>query len=233
MLTKTLTIEKMDGAGRGLARIATLSAVDSDGDTYAPGAFAWKEGGQQWAAILPAHDRRHVSLGKCRVYEDGDAALAELIFNLDIPQAKAWHSAIMFDLANGRPVQEYSYGYEVVDSAMEQRGGANVRLLKRLDVFEVSPVLKGAGEGTGTIAMKNAALKGRHFARLMTDLDALAAALADDPDCLGAPGVKQLADIHAALGKALTPPAAQDDGAAEKMLADYHRLLSRAHLKGH
>ncbi len=138
----------------------------------------------------------------------------------------------MFDLSNGRPVQEYSYGYEVVDSAMEQRGGASVRLLKRLDVFEVSPVLKGAGEGTGTIAMKNATLKGRHFARLMTDLDALAAALADDPDCLGASGAKQLADIHAALAKALTPPAPQDDGAAEKMRADYHRLLSRAHLKG-
>ena len=51
-------LKALDDAGHGLARIATLSAVDSDGDTYAPGAF-----GEQWAKILPAHDWRAVPLG--------------------------------------------------------------------------------------------------------------------------------------------------------------------------
>jgi hypothetical protein len=146
MQTKSVTIEAMDEAGKGLARIAVLSAVDSDGDTYAPGAF-----GTQWCSILPAHDRQAAPLGKARVYEEGDAALAELIFNLDNPDAKSWHSAILFDLANGDSVQEYSYGYDVLDMDYQVRGQDRVRLLKRLDVHEVSPVLVGAGVGTGTL----------------------------------------------------------------------------------
>jgi hypothetical protein len=56
-MLKSLTIEKMDDAGTGLARIAQLSSVDSDGDTYERGAFSWKAGGGQWVQILPAHDR--------------------------------------------------------------------------------------------------------------------------------------------------------------------------------
>lgn len=229
MFTKTLTIEAMEQAGRGLARIATLSAIDSDGDTYARGAFGWKEGGHQWAAILPAHDRRHVSLGKARIYEEGDHAMAELIFNLDIPQAKAWHSAIMFDLANGLPVQEYSYGYDVLDAEKAYRDGADVRLLKRLDVHEISPVLKGAGEGTGTILMKNAALKGAAFAQLLADMGCVADALQADPSILSATGRKQLDELHAALGKALAPPR-QEAAADDDALAGYLLNLSRGHL---
>ncbi|KKK55567.1 hypothetical protein LCGC14_3073240, partial [marine sediment metagenome] len=34
-----IEIKRLDAEGAGLARIATLSAVDEDGDTYAEGAF--------------------------------------------------------------------------------------------------------------------------------------------------------------------------------------------------
>ncbi|RVK81396.1 hypothetical protein CN157_05095 [Sinorhizobium meliloti] len=152
---KGLTVEKMDEKGQGLARIATLSAVDHDGDTYANGAFSWKEGGHQWAQILPAHDRRAIPLGKARVYEDGDAAFAELHLNLETEAGRDWHAALKFDLAKGSAIQEYSYGFGVVDAAYEQRGGDRIRVLKRLDVHEVSPVVRGAGVGTGTLAMKS------------------------------------------------------------------------------
>ncbi|MEP0409168.1 HK97 family phage prohead protease [Roseibium sp.] len=152
---KTLTVEKMDGVGQGLARIALLSEVDNDGDTYVPGAFSWKEGGEQWVPILPAHQRTAMPIGKARIYEDGNAVYAELHLNLDTQAGSDWHKALKFDLEHGKSVQEYSYGFGVLDYALERRDGAEVRVLKRLDVHEVSPVVRGAGVGTGTLQMKS------------------------------------------------------------------------------
>ena len=153
--TKQLTVEKMDDAGHGLARIAVLSAVDHDGDTYAKGAFSWKAKGEQWVPILPAHNRTAMPLGKARLYEQGDAVLAELHLNLDTVAGRDWHSHLKFDLENGGSVQEWSYGFGVVDHAKEQRDGAMVRVLKRVDVHEVSPVVRGAGVGTATLSLKH------------------------------------------------------------------------------
>ncbi len=152
--TKSLTVEKMDEAGHGLARIAILSAVDHDGDTYAKGAFSWKEDGHQWVPILPAHDRKAMPLGKARIYEDGDAVYAELHLNLKSAAGRDWHATLAFDLEKGKAVQEWSYGFGVVEKDRDTRDGKQVRVLKRLDVHEVSPVIRGAGVGTGTLALK-------------------------------------------------------------------------------
>lgn len=153
--TKSILVEKMDDAGLGLARLVDMNAIDHDGDTYTPGAFSWKEGGEQWVPLLPAHQRTAMSFGKARVYEEGSVAFAELHLNLDTVAGKEWHSTLKFDLATGRPAQEWSYGFDVIDAAHEQRGTEKVRNLKRLDVHEVSPVIRGAGIGTATLAMKS------------------------------------------------------------------------------
>lgn len=203
MLTKQLTIEKMDAAGTGLARIAQLSAVDSDGDTYQRGAFSWKDKAEQWAPMLPAHDRRAMPLGKVRVYEDGDYAFAELSLNLATQAGRDWHETLKFDLATGNPVQEWSYGYEIVDGDYQVRGDQRVQVIKRVDVHEVSPVVRGAGVGTATLSIKSAELKHAHFAPLIGSLAELASALPDRADALSATGAKQLREIHAAIGAVL------------------------------
>ena len=203
MQTKTLTIEDMTDAGIGLARLATLSSVDSDGDTYEAGAFGWKSGEQQWAPIIVAHDRRTMPFGKTRVYEKSDEALAELHLNLDTQLGRDWHAALKFDLAKGEPVQEWSYGYEVLDAQELWRGRDRVRSIKRIDVHEVSTVIRGAGVGTRTLAMKSAKLKEAHFAPLVASLGELADALPGNPAALSATGRKQLEEIHVAIGKAL------------------------------
>lgn len=234
MQTKTLTIKEMDEAGKGLARIAMLSAVDRDGDTYMPGAFGWKAGGQ-WCSILPAHDRRATPLGKARVYEDGDEALAELSFNFAIPEAKSWHSAIMFDLANGESVQEYSYGYDLIEFDYQLRGSDRIRQFKKVEVLEVSPVLKGAGIGTGTLSMKSAELKEKHFAPLIASLGDLALALPADPSAISATGLKQLEEIERSIGTVLAPMrelAGKGRAAVDTALAGFLRLQARAHLTG-
>ena len=249
MKMKSLTIEQMDETGKGLARIAVLSAVDRDGDTYAPGAFSWKEGGGQWVSIIPAHDRRAMPFGKAWVYEKGDDVLADLYLNLDTRAGKDWHAALRFDLATGKAVQEWSYGYQTLDQEPGLRDGQRVNVLKRQDVDEISPVLRGAGIGTGTLAMKGAKLKDDHFKGLIGGLEelttALGVTLADDgsvtvlsrSEVLSATGRKQLEDIHAALGKALAAPTAakaeRDDAerlATDTAVAGYLLRQSRNHL---
>lgn len=234
MQTKSVTIEAMDEAGKGLVRIATLSAVDHDGDTYLPGAFSWKDGGGQWCSILPAHNRSKAPLGKARVYEEGDSALAETHFNLAIPEAKSWHSAIMFDLAQGKSVQEYSYGFDLLDFEYQQRDGERVRLFKRVDVHEISPVLQGAGVGTGTLTMKSAKLKGEHFSQLIAGLGELASALPEEPSGLSATGIKQLEAIEAAIGGVLRPlreRGEKDRRTIDTAIAGYLQLQARRHLQ--
>lgn len=152
---KNLTVKEIDDAGHGLAKIATLTAVDHDGDTYQAGAFGWKEGGDQWVPILPAHDRKAMPLGKARVYEHGDEALADFHLNLNSAAGREWHSALKFDLEKGNAVGEWSYGYDVLDALDEQRMQKRVRVIKRVDVHEVSPVIRGAGIGTGTLSIKS------------------------------------------------------------------------------
>ena len=231
---KSLSIEAMDEAGTGLARIATLSAIDQGGDTYASGAFGWKEGGAQWAQILPCHDWRAMPLGKARVYEQGDTVFAELKLNLDHQAGRDWHAALKFDLAQGTAIQEWSYGYNVLDADYQQRGDVRVRVLKRLDVMEVSPVLRGAGMGTGTLALKNAALKDDRFAALLGELGTLAETIKAGPGALSASGIKQLGQIHEALGAALTGLATADidvkQAGNDQLLARSLQGLARAHL---
>lgn len=232
-MLKSLTIEKMDDAGTGLARIAQLSAVDSDGDTYERGAFSWKDGGGQWVQILPAHDRRAMPLGKAWVYEDGDQALAQLHLNLDTQAGKDWHSTLKFDLAKGNPVQEWSYGYQVLDADFQVRGEQRVQVLKRLDVDEISPVIRGAGIGTGTISIKSAELKEKHFAPLIAGLGELATSLPADASSLSATGLKQLEEIERAIGAVLSPLrelAAKERLAVDTAVAGFLKLQSRPHI---
>jgi hypothetical protein len=208
-----MTITEMGDAGKGLALIANLADVDHDGDTYEPGAFNWKE---QWCPLLSAHDRSRMQFGKARVFEEGDKAYAELHLNLGTQAGREWHEALKFDLATGNPVQEWSYGYDVLDADYQIRGqSGRVRRLKRLDVHEVSTVVRGAGRGTGTLSMK--ALKDAAFAPLIGGLGELADALKGDPQSLTATGRKQLEQIHAELGKALTP--ADPDAEAKAIAA--------------
>lgn len=171
ILIKGLRVEKMDDKGHGLARLATLSAIDHDGDTYADGAFGWKEGNQQWVPILPAHNRGAMPFGKARVYEEGGVAYAELHLNLDTEAGREWHAHLKFDLTTGRPAQEWSYGFGVLDAADEVRGQDRVRVLKRVDVHEVSPVVRGAGMGTGTLAMKSRGAFGAQIDALLEEID--------------------------------------------------------------
>lgn len=142
-------IKQLDGEGAFEAVIATLNVVDSDGDIIVPGAFQ-----NATVSVLPAHDSRSVPLGKAKMEDRDDKAIAVGQYNLDIPAAKDWHNALKFDLTNGKSIQEWSFAFRIVESSMETREGEDIRILEKLDVMEVSPVLRGAGVDTGTLSAK-------------------------------------------------------------------------------
>ncbi len=143
-------IKQLDGDGAFEAVIATLDVVDSDGDIIVPGAFQ-----NATVSVLPAHDSRSVPLGKAKMEDRGDKAIAVGRYNLEIPAAKDWHNALKFDLKNPPVVQEWSFAFRILESSMETRDGEDIRILEKLDVMEVSPVLRGSGVETGTISAKN------------------------------------------------------------------------------
>ena len=142
---------KADKEGHGRAVIAQLNVIDKDGDVTLSGAF-----GTQTVNMLPAHDRMSPRLGKAILTEVDDMVVADFKFNLDkdAVQAREWYSSLKFDMENGDSLQEWSYGFKMLDASNGEFEGTKVQFLKKLKVFEISPVLRGAGIGTGTLAIK-------------------------------------------------------------------------------
>lgn len=158
ILRKQVEIKDVTDSGIIIAAFATLNVIDKDGDVTLPGFF-----GDQEAVFLPTHNWQHRPMGKGPIREVGDQAIAEMLCNLEDPEAKNWHSWLKFDFKNGRPLQQYSYGFTILPggSSPGEFEGKQVRLLRKTpegtrgcDVHEVSPVIVGAGEGTTTLAVK-------------------------------------------------------------------------------
>ena len=141
------------------AVVATLGVVDHQGDVIERGAFRGHP-----IPILPSHDANHVPLGKAQIVERGDQAIAEGQFNLDIEAARNWHSSLKFDLTKVQPaVQEWSWGFTVKgqDAKRDTLDGRPIRRLLKLDERELSPVLRGASIGSGTLSVKRLKASGR------------------------------------------------------------------------
>lgn len=186
MSTKSFVpqFKAVDDDGTASWVMATLNAIDSDGDVTLPGAF----GADQTFSIVPAHDVGHVPLGKGTLREEGNEAIVDAKFNLDIPAGRDWHAAIKFDLANPPAVQEYSYSYNLFEGGWRrgQFQGKSVRFFQPLgdggpglEVYESSPVIRGAGVNTRTLAAKSNLKFAEHIEAVLTDFDALVSRATD------------------------------------------------------
>jgi len=163
MIRKALTIESVNKAGDVAAVIATMNVKDKDGDVTLPGFF----GEASHPSIVTSHNWEDIMLGKGALTEDGDKAVFEGKFNMDDPDAVKLHSKLKFDMDNPPAQIEWSYnlrlakGARVPFTADEKFGDGQwlgpVDGKPGVKVNEVSPVLIGAGEATGTVAVKSAA----------------------------------------------------------------------------
>jgi len=142
---------KDETEGRVLARFATMNVVDSDGDLTLPGAFGKQRvpvsayGHTSWQGALP------VGVGETR--EQGNEGVADLQFFL-----KTTHGRDAFETIRSLgSLGQWSYGFTITDEDPpneEQRAMGARRILKKVEIHEVSPVLRGAGVGTATLSAK-------------------------------------------------------------------------------
>jgi len=140
-----LVWEKAAGEGTLRATFSRFNVVDHDGDVTLSSAFA--DG--QAVPMVWSHDwQRPVGRGVIEV--KADRAVFAGRFNL----ATSWGRDAYESVKDMGDLQEYSYGYAPIDAEPGVVDGQNVRILKALKVFEVSPVLVGAGVDTGTERIK-------------------------------------------------------------------------------
>jgi HK97 family phage prohead protease len=139
-------------AGAVKAVFATLGVVDHDGDIILPGSIpnghevrmsAYNHA--SWGGSLP--------VGKGTIAEVGN----ELVFNGQFFMDTS-HGADTYKTVKGLgALGEWSFGFDVLekDEVTDLATNKEVRRLKKLSVYEVSPVLLGAGIGTRTTDIKS------------------------------------------------------------------------------
>lgn len=221
-----------DAAGTVSAVFSTFDVVDSDGDIVVASAF---ENGQQ-VPMAWAHDWRE-PVGKGAIHVTPEHARFDGAFFL---QTERGNEAYKTTKAMG-DLQEWSWGFRVSDARYEERDGQSVRVILKADVYEVSPVLKGAGVGTYTQSIK-ASPEGMTYAdqaeaalaavkALVDRTEALAAVRAQDGRRLSDAHMARLAalkdDLERIIGANVAPMPAKE---AERLLLEYQR--TRAMLAG-
>src|SRR3990170_517626 len=141
-----LELKQEGDQGLVTAVFATLNVIDEDGDVTLPGAF----GSQEVKLAAWGHDWGSLPVGRGSIREEGDKALFDGQFFLDT-EAGREHFTTIKHLAE---LQEWSYGFKILERAEGEHEGRPVRFLKRMKVWEVSPVMVGAGVDTMTVDIK-------------------------------------------------------------------------------
>ena len=142
-------LKLLDGGepGEFEAVFATLNVIDLDNDVTVPGAFTEDE-----AVRIAAwgHNWGTLPVGKGNIREEDDQAIARGKFFLQTAAGKEHYETVK---ALGE-LQEWSYGFDIVDEEPGEFEGKTVNFLKKLTVHEVSPVMLRAGIGTHTTDIK-------------------------------------------------------------------------------
>jgi hypothetical protein len=149
--SKALQRVEIKNAAKGevSAVFATLNVVDGDDDVTPNGAF--EDGAEvvissyqhtSWGGALP--------VGKGTIRETKSEAILDGQFFMDTQVGRDTFTVVKQLGAR----QQWSYGYDVLESDRGKFDGRDVRFLKKLKVHEVSPVLVGSGVNTRTLAVK-------------------------------------------------------------------------------
>lgn len=143
-------VKQLTDDGDIVVAFAQIGVVDKDGDISQAGSFPTKSvpmsayGHSSWMGDLP--------VGRGAIREENGWAIFDGKFFLDTNAGRDTYQTVK----NMAELQEWSYGYLPIDFEYTQQAGQQVRLLKKQDVFEVSPVIVGAGVATHTRGIKTA-----------------------------------------------------------------------------
>lgn len=147
-----------DEEGNVEAVFSVFDMVDSDGDVVVKGAVKSGFPKSNLVPMVWSHDWKQ-PVGKGYIVDDGSKAVFKGNFFMDTEAGQEAYKLVK----NMGELQQWSFGYEVNDSEQgefkdKEGNEKNVRYLKSLSVFEVSPVLVGANRETYTLAVKNAVM---------------------------------------------------------------------------
>lgn len=144
------------------AVFSTFNVPDLDGDVTLPGAF---EEGQKVRIAYWGHRWHDLPVGRGVIGSDGEKAWVDGKFFLDTQAGLETYKTVK----NLAELQEWSYGFDIEESENAVFEGQDVRILKKMKVHEVSPVLLGAGIGTMTTAIKGVDAPASHDAGAAVD----------------------------------------------------------------
>jgi len=142
---------KSPDRGTVSAVFATFDVADADGDVTLPGAF--EEG-----APVVISSYNHTSwggnrpVGKGKIRTTKSEAILDGQFFMDTVDGRE-----TFEVVKGlaeSSLGEWSYGFDIEEADPGTFDGDEVQFLRRLKVWEVSPVMRGAGIDTRTLAVK-------------------------------------------------------------------------------
>ncbi len=147
--------ENDESKGQVKAVFSVFNSLDSDGDVVLPNAV--KSGFKSGDVPMVWSHKWDMPIGKGKIVKDDDKATFNGNFFMDTESGKEAYNLVksMGDL------QQWSFGFRVNDSEYGKfKKDANddeqeVRYLKDLSVYEVSPVLVGANQETFTMAIKS------------------------------------------------------------------------------
>ncbi len=152
---KSIDLEiKNDEKGEVAAVFSVFDKIDSDGDIVTAGSI--KSGFKSGDVPMVWAHKWDMPIGKGQISQDNDKATFKGQFFMDTESGKEAYNLVkaMGDL------QQWSFGFKVDDSEYgklkkDGEDDQDVRYLKGLTVYEVSPVLVGANQETYTMAIKS------------------------------------------------------------------------------
>ena len=145
-ITAPLSLKDGEGAEGTLAAVfSVFNMVDSDGDVVLQSTFT----AGQSVPMVWAHDWTR-PVGRGTISITPEHAIFDGRFFTETRDGMDAYQTVkaMSDL------QEFSWGFRVLDAEPGEMNGQPVRFIKRADVFEVSPVLVGANRETFTMSIK-------------------------------------------------------------------------------
>ena len=153
---KSIDLEiKNDEKGEVAAVFSVFDKVDSDGDIVKAGSI--KSGFKSGDVPMVWAHKWDMPIGKGQIEQDDDKATFKGQFFMDTESGREAYNLVK---AMGE-LQQWSFGFKVDDSEYGKfkKDGSDeeedVRFLKGLTVYEVSPVLVGANQETYTMAIKS------------------------------------------------------------------------------
>lgn len=146
---------KSASLGEVEAVFATMGLWDKDNDFTTRGAFGVQDN-------IPLEGWNHnysLPVGTGRIFERGNDAVFAGRFFMQTQSGRDHFEVVKEMAAAGR--SEWSYSFTVLDSNSATNGGRPGKILKRLEVFGVSPVTRGAGEFTRVLSLSKGYSPGR------------------------------------------------------------------------